>query len=293
MARMFFKLFFAVLLVVALASSARAEVTAAQVNTAITNGVAFLEKQQQPAGNWTDLAAEPGGVTALCTLALLNCGRTPSDPSVKKALEYLERGQEPVRTYSSSLYIMAFVQADPKKYAAKIGRMARTLANLQVRDNDSKGGWSYERPQNRADNSNTQFAMLALHEAERAGVKLADQTWQLALNYWTKPGMQYPGGAFGYLPGQPATGSMTAAGIASLIIARDRLSSGDAKVDRSVRSTLERVEAAPGNRLACQARVVGDGVAVTRLLRAFADASAAQAPAEWSAPETTAAKEPA
>jgi adenylate cyclase len=59
------------------------------------------------------------------------------------------------------------------------------------------------------------------------------------------------------------------------------------------RATLERVAAAPGDRLACQARVLGGGVAVTRLLPAFADASAAQAPAEWNAEGTAAAKEPA
>jgi adenylate cyclase len=59
------------------------------------------------------------------------------------------------------------------------------------------------------------------------------------------------------------------------------------------RSTLERVSAAPGDRLACQARVFGSGVAVTRLLPAFADASAAQAPAEWIAPDAATAKDPA
>lgn len=54
-------------------------------------------------------------------------------------------------------------------------------------------------------------------------------------------------------------------------------------IDEQERSTLERVGAAGGERLACQARVLGAGVAVTRLLPAFADATAAQAPDEWSA----------
>ena len=49
------------------------------------------------------------------------------------------------------------------------------------------------------------------------------------------------------------------------------------------RRTLARVGAAAGDRLACQARVLGKGVAVTRRLPAFADASAARAPREWSA----------
>ena len=51
------------------------------------------------------------------------------------------------------------------------------------------------------------------------------------------------------------------------------------------RGTLERVsEGQPvdeGVRLACQARVLGPGVAVTRLLPAYADASAARQPQEW------------
>src|SRR5262249_48595997 len=49
------------------------------------------------------------------------------------------------------------------------------------------------------------------------------------------------------------------------------------------RKTLERVGAGADDRLACQARVLGAGVAVTRLLPAFADASAARAPQGWTA----------
>jgi adenylate cyclase len=61
------------------------------------------------------------------------------------------------------------------------------------------------------------------------------------------------------------------------------------------RTTLHRVGAASGERLACQARVLASGVAITRLLPAFADASAAQAPGEWAGGEApaVAAKEPA
>jgi Domain of unknown function (DUF4159) len=216
------------------AQPARAEVTTEQVNAAIAGGVAFLEKQQRPDGRWTDHESETGGATALITLALLNCGRTPSDPSVKKALDYLERLADPERTYSSSLMIMAFAQADPKKYAGTIRRMAIALAGRQMRDDTNKGGWTYRGPAGggNADNSNTQFAMLALHEAERAGVKeISDQTWQLALNYWTQPGMQSPSGGYGYGVNQhDVTGSMTCAAIASLIIARDRLHPADAAV---------------------------------------------------------------
>lgn len=49
-------------------------------------------------------------------------------------------------------------------------------------------------------------------------------------------------------------------------------------------ATLARVQAPPGTRLACQARVLGAGVQVTRLLPAYADASAARDPESWIAP---------
>lgn len=45
--------------------------------------------------------------------------------------------------------------------------------------------------------------------------------------------------------------------------------------------TLARVHAVPGDRLACQARVLGSGVTVIRALPPYADASAARQPQEW------------
>lgn len=48
--------------------------------------------------------------------------------------------------------------------------------------------------------------------------------------------------------------------------------------------TLARVGAGETDRLACQARVLGAGVSVSRVLPAYADASAAHSPQEWVAP---------
>ena len=238
----------ALLAALLVAPSARAEITQAEVNESIAAGVKFLKERQNPGGNWPEYEGEPGGLTALCTLALLNAGVKTDDPTIIKALDYLERMSDPERTYSSSLMVMTFCQADPVKYKLKISRLARWIEAHQIRDanNDTKGGWTYRAGNGRADNSNTQFAMLALHEAERAGVKINDQTWQLALNYWTKPNMQHPDGAWGYERGHPGSGSMTCAGIASLIIARDRLHLGDATVvDGRVQCCGNQVDDAP------------------------------------------------
>ena len=58
-------------------------------------------------------------------------------------------------------------------------------------------------------------------------------------------------------------------------------------------ATLARVHAVAGDRLACQARVLGDGVAVTRILPAYADASAARLPQVWVGDTAEPAGEPA
>jgi adenylate cyclase len=65
---------------------------------------------------------------------------------------------------------------------------------------------------------------------------------------------------------------------------RVRVDAGEAAlspIEEHERKTLARVGGEAGARLACQARVQGEGVSVTRLLPPFADASAARAPGEW------------
>ena len=58
-------------------------------------------------------------------------------------------------------------------------------------------------------------------------------------------------------------------------------------------TTLARVQAGAGVRLACQARVLGPGVVVTRVLPAYADASAARDPMDWVDGGVAPAPEPA
>jgi hypothetical protein len=209
------------------------EVTPTAVNNAIRFGVGYLHTQQRPDGSWADFEspfAQPGAVTALITLALLNCGERADEPHVKAAIDYLENQKPPGSTYATSLHVMALCQADPLRYKLKIAGLAHWLEAHQITaDGKSKGGWSYMPSVGIADNSNTQFAMLALHEAERVGVKIQDRTWQLSKDYWLKNPVYDKGrGAFGYHNG--VSGSMTCAAIASLIIARDRLANSEARV---------------------------------------------------------------
>ncbi|HEY2881549.1 MAG TPA: DUF4159 domain-containing protein, partial [Pirellulales bacterium] len=187
---------------------------------------------QNQNGSWPEYVNNAGGVTALCTLALLNAGVSPEDRQLQSALQYL-RDIQPEKTYVVALQTMVLCMAEPKNDLQLIRRNVRWLEELQVKDgqNDFKGAWSYGPGFPGADNSNSQFALLALYEAERVGVPASDRTWNLALQYWLKH--QNPDGSWSYRPEpghNPPSGSMTCAGIACVFVASGRLSAGDAEI---------------------------------------------------------------
>jgi len=209
-----------------LGQTLRAEVTAEQVRVAIDRSVAYLKRQQRADGSWSALPLYPGGVTALCTLALLNAGVEPEEDSVRRALEHL-RAVTPEKTYVVALQTMVFSKATPKRDRALVARNVAWLEKTQIVEGDTRGSWAY--PGLSGDNSNSQFALLALYEADRIGVKVDGRTWRMAKAYWEK--LQNADGSWGYKSGMPGTGSMTCAGITSLIITSDMVCQSNARAD--------------------------------------------------------------
>jgi squalene cyclase len=67
------------------------------------------------------------------------------------------------------------------------------------------------------DGSNTQYAMLALHEADLAGATTSEKIWQRALDHLLSE--QREDGSWGYYLGMDGSGSMTCAGAACTSIA--------------------------------------------------------------------------
>jgi hypothetical protein len=201
-------------------------IDATQVLDAIDRGIAYLKREQSARGRWSEMAGYDGGVTALCTLALLNAGVPADDPNVARALTYL-RSIEPDKTYVVSLQTMVLCAAEPKKDMVIIERNVRWLESHQITEADRDGAWSYPGPG--GDNSNSQFAVLALYDAQCAGASVNRLTWQRAAAYWRKT--QNDDGSWGYVPGDSGTGSMTCAGIGGLAICTAALESGDATVE--------------------------------------------------------------
>jgi hypothetical protein len=145
------------------------------------------------------------------------------------------------------------------RYPKRVERWIRELVTFLARAQDPSGGWRY--PGNpiaseeaTTDLSNTQYALLGLAAAARCGIEVAPDVWRRAAEHvvreqeedgldapflienaaWSEgaegierfvPAGQGKSRGWCYLPGHVAlpTGAMTAAGVTSLAVAKDRL----------------------------------------------------------------------
>ena len=84
------------------------------------------------------------------------------------------------------------------------------------------GTWTYSEAKIQAgDNSNTQYALLGLNAASEAGIAVKPDVWALSRSYFER--FQNRDGGWAYTPRhKESTGSMTCAGISSLIITGSR-----------------------------------------------------------------------
>ena len=216
----------------------RFKATPENVAAAIEKSVAFLSNSQnkngEKKGSWVGpgSAQEGTGLTSLVALSLLSAGKSPKSPEVSLALNYI-RDKEPRRTYEASLKIMVLCAAEPAKSREQIQRAVNFLCEGQLKN----GGWSYDGNGGSGDESNTQFAVLALWEASKVGIfctaKGIDSAtvFSSCANYWNK---QKRGAGWGYSGiGNGPSASMTCAGIASMIILQDASSNLDAFADQN------------------------------------------------------------
>jgi hypothetical protein len=210
---------------------AAADIAPEQVRQSIDKATGYLLQRQRLDGSWADYQGQPGAVTSLCTLALLNAGVSREDPHIQRALKRLETYAVPRNTYATVLQTMVFCLADPVRYRPQVRRNCEWLELTQIKAGPNSGAWSYPGASEATggDNSNSQFALLALHEAELIGVEIKRETWTRAKRYWET--CQNINGSWGYYKGIDGTGSMTCAGIAAMIIASDRFRQPNAKIE--------------------------------------------------------------
>ena len=194
----------------------------AEVNGAIDGAIRYLKNTQKPNGSWDEWVGHACGASALCTLSLLSAGLTKDDPAVNRALVYLRQFSPDAinQTYTVSLQAMVFAMADPQRDLPLIQKNVEWLEKAQIKNSGTteyNGGWDYTVNGSVPDNSNSQYAILGLYEAERAGATVRPETWQAAKAYWENA--QNANGSWPYRhDSSRGTLTMTSAGIASLIM---------------------------------------------------------------------------
>lgn len=209
-----------------------------RVLRAIDRGREYLISQQANDGSWSanlGVAEFRNGTTGLAILALLNTGMKEDDPAIAKGLRYLRglRDDELESTsrqkpYELSLMLQALAAVKGKDR----GRIAK-LAELLISYQKTNGGWRYDPPSGPGDtdwdNSVNQFALLGLREAAMSGYPVDQKVWLRAQELFLQNqlgGADSPGGnGWSYVSGggEGAYGSMTVAGLASLVITSSML----------------------------------------------------------------------
>ena len=201
-----------------------------EIQRAVEKARDFLVRQQKGDGWWEAMQSvdKRVGATGLVLLALANAGLDDTAPAVRRGLAWL-RTQVPNDTYAVSLQTMALAMLAPEADAAILARNVAWLEEGQVRAGPGAGSWSYKQAPGGGigDNSNTQFALLALHEAARAGIPVREETWVRSQQYWAS--CANADGSWGYSGRSPGTGSMTSAGITSIWITAEHVGTPDAR----------------------------------------------------------------
>jgi hypothetical protein len=207
-------------------SKSAAAVDAVGVQRAIDRGIAYLRKSQNERGGWEEFGGQSCGLSALCTLALLNAGVSKDDPEMVRAIRYL-RSFEPSETYSVSLQTLVYCQLGAAGDLPRIRRNVEWLIRNQKQTGDRIGSWDYGGGRGSGDPSNAQFALLALGAAQDRGIDVDPNVFKRSLDYWVN---RQRNGGWSYGRNRRPSGSMSCAGVASIIIARGRLGGNSSRM---------------------------------------------------------------
>lgn len=201
--------------------------------------IEWLKKNQGKDGGWDHLGnasiAWKGGPTSLVVAALADSGIEADDPLLARALKHL-RELKPSQTYVVSLQTLALCRVNDKQDAALISRNVEWLVKAGTSPNVmDQLSWSYTVDSaGSGDFSNTQFALMALHEADRVGIKPRNtKVWENVRKMCLSS--QLVDGGWGYRTGSsPSTFAMTCAGLNALYLADENIGS-DTAASRNAR----------------------------------------------------------
>lgn len=216
------------------------------INQAVDGAIEYLKKARHADGSWIyDRAGAEwpsrseiwagthdctGGLTALALYALAASGLAKTDPVVRGGLAWCKDHPHPFTegrraTYSAALLVLALTRIDANAHRKWIHRLAQRIADSQL----VNGMWNYELPGRKTgtrpgspgarwlangDNSNSQFAVLALWSAQAmARFRVPTKVWTKVRKLYTRT--QLEDGGWSYkepLPAQDKNGRLNPAG---------------------------------------------------------------------------------
>src|SRR5947209_759260 len=131
------------------------------------------------------VARAPGVETCLAMLALLNAGVKPDDPLIERGLKYL-RAVPQRDVYTVGLQTMVYAAAGRKDDLERIQSNVDWLIRARVMSGKILEGWSYKSDNGPVDNSNSQYALLGLHEGHLAGAKIDRDVWETIRDFYLR-----------------------------------------------------------------------------------------------------------
>lgn len=205
------------------------------VQIAIERAANWLKSTRKSDGSWEksdeDTDGYRGGDTALATLALLYAGEDPRDDDMARSLEWLARADLKT-TYTIACRAHVLALAGGSRYKSRLeGDVNWLVQNIWPRGVRSMGGYDYRaiparQPEGgRYDNSNSQFGVLGAWMAAEAGLRIPHDYWLLTEDHWLRD--QNNDGGWGYEQNASSTGSMTAAGLATMFVVLDQAHARD------------------------------------------------------------------
>lgn len=206
--------------------------------TAVERGAAWLAKQQNRNGSWTNSSGQsyPCAMTGLAGMALLGQGSTPGrgkyGRNVERAIRYLLKRQDGTghitspnegrsmygHGFSMTFLAQCYGMAPDQDMANKLKRCLEKAIKLTSRSQSHLGGWNYSPNSSGDEGSVTITQVQALRACQNVNITVPYKTLERAIGYIKKS--QQPDGGVAYRAGMSGSRpSLSAAGAELLMMA--------------------------------------------------------------------------
>ncbi len=159
----------------------------AEVQNAIDTGIKFVRSQQREDGSWGERKLPPQQATGQAVCALLECGVSPKDERLARALDWLA-GQDMNATADLAMRCQAFAQAVRKGQSKYRDQLAKDVA-LVVSSACGDGGYQWNctgRSRGQGNTLATAWAQVAVAAGADAKVPAPMSFWTNTQAYWFK-----------------------------------------------------------------------------------------------------------